>query len=175
MCFWTGNAAASRTAPRLRWAIWRSSRRSCGERCTGRTRVQQCRLRESTNVGYPLPKDRRAKAKSQIEVLCAATTEEDAGRAFECVVEAYGPGSGQAGKRPRKAPDRLLAFCDFPEGHWAQQRTAAVIEDVFVTVRLGTSKSSIYLDRKTALAMAYQLVLSASRNHDPFGVMSTRS
>ena len=141
----------------------------------GPTRVQQCWLRESTSVGYLLPKDRRAKAKSQIEVLCTATTKEDAERAFECLVEQYGPGGGQAGKRLREARDRLLAFCDFPEEHWEQLRTAAVIEDVFVTVRLGTSEANTHLDRKTALAMAYQLVLSASRNHDPFGVMPTRS
>ena len=50
---------------------------------------------------------------------------------------------------------------DFPAEHWKHIRTT--IESTFATVRLRTVKTKGCLSRKTALAMAFKLILSARR------------
>ena len=59
--------------------------------------------------------------------------------------------------------ERLLSFYDFPAEHWKHIRTTNPIESTFATVRLRTVKTKGCLSRKTALAMAFKLILSARR------------
>uniref|UniRef100_UPI00036284E4 transposase n=1 Tax=Algicola sagamiensis TaxID=163869 RepID=UPI00036284E4 len=54
-----------------------------------------------------------------------------------------------------------LAFYDFPAEHWQHIRTTNPIESVFATVRLRTTKSKHGGSRKTTLAMAYKLLVTA--------------
>ena len=57
----------------------------------------------------------------------------------------------------------LLAFYDFPAEHWKHIRTTNPIESVFATVRNRTRKTKGCLNRKTALAMVYRLMMSAKK------------
>ena len=60
-----------------------------------------------------------------------------------------------------KDRERLLSFYDYPAEHWKHIRTTNPIESTFATVRLRTVKTKNCLSRKTALAMAFKLILSA--------------
>jgi len=62
-----------------------------------------------------------------------------------------------------KDRDRLLAFYNFPAEHWKHIRTTNQIESTFAAVRLRTVKTKGCLNRKTALAMTFKLILSAKR------------
>jgi len=55
----------------------------------------------------------------------------------------------------------LLRFYDFPAEHWKHVRSTNPIESVFATVRHRTGKTKGYLSRKTGLAMAFKLMMSA--------------
>jgi transposase-like protein len=57
----------------------------------------------------------------------------------------------------------LLAFYDFPAEHWKHIRTTNPIESVFATVRNRTRKTKGCLNRKTALAMVFRLMISARK------------
>ena len=60
-----------------------------------------------------------------------------------------------------KDRDALLAFYDFPAEHWKHIRTTNPIESTFATVRHRTGKTKGCLSRKTGLAMAFKLMMSA--------------
>lgn len=55
----------------------------------------------------------------------------------------------------------LLAFYDFPAEHWKLIRTSNPIESTFATVRHRTGKTRGCLSRKSGLAMAFRLMMSA--------------
>jgi len=55
----------------------------------------------------------------------------------------------------------LLAFYDFPAEHWKHIRTTKPIESTFATVHHRTGKTKRCLSRKTGLAMAFKLMMSA--------------
>ena len=55
----------------------------------------------------------------------------------------------------------LLSFYDFPAEHWKHVRTSNPIESTFATVRHRTGKTKGCLSRKTGLAMAFRLMMSA--------------
>ena len=59
--------------------------------------------------------------------------------------------------------DRLFTFYDFPAEHWKHVRSTNTIESTFATVRSRTAKTEGCLSRKTALAMVFKLLLSATR------------
>ena len=62
-----------------------------------------------------------------------------------------------------KDRDVLLAFYDFPAEHWKNITTTNPIESVFATVRNRTRKTKGYLNRKTALAMVFRVMMSAKK------------
>ena len=92
-----------------------------------------------------------------------AETKADAEQAFDFFIEAYGAKYDKAAERLIKDRERLLSFYDFPAEHWKHIRTTNPIESTFATVRLRTVKTKGCLSRKTALAMAFKLILSAKR------------
>ena len=61
-----------------------------------------------------------------------------------------------------KDRDELLAFYDFPAEHWKHIRTTNPIESVFATVRTAPENQGC-LNRKTALAMVFRLMMSAKK------------
>jgi len=62
-----------------------------------------------------------------------------------------------------KDRDVLLTFYDFPAEHWKHIRTSNPIESTFATVRHRTKRTKGCLSRKTGLAMAYRLMMSAQK------------
>ena len=95
--------------------------------------------------------------------LDMAETKAEAEAAFDFFVQAYGAKYDKAVERLIKDRDRLLAFYNFPAEHWKHIRTTNPIESTCATVRLRTVKTKGCLNRNTALAMPFKLILSAKR------------
>jgi len=70
-----------------------------------------------------------------------------------------GKGGGQVGQDR----DALLTFYDYPAEHWKHVRTSNPIESTFATVRHRTKRTKGCLSRKTGLAMAFKLMMSAQK------------
>ncbi|SFP96975.1 transposase, partial [Tranquillimonas alkanivorans] len=62
-----------------------------------------------------------------------------------------------------KDRDALLSFYDYPAEHWKHIRTSNPIESTFATVRHRTKRTKGCLSRKTGLAMAFKLMMSAQQ------------
>ncbi len=92
-----------------------------------------------------------------------AETRQDAEKAFDFFLEAYGVKYDKAAACLQKDREVLLAFYDFPAEHWKHLRTTNPIESTFATVRLRTTKTKGCLSRKTALTMVFKLCQSAQR------------
>jgi len=59
--------------------------------------------------------------------------------------------------------DVLLAFYDFPAGHWVHLRTTNPVESTFTTVRLRHRVTKGPGSRAAGVAMAFKLIESAQR------------
>ena len=59
--------------------------------------------------------------------------------------------------------DALLAFYDFPAGHWIHLKTTNPIESTFSTVRLRTRVTKGAGSRAAEVAMAFKLIESAQQ------------
>jgi transposase-like protein len=129
----------------------------------GKTREQRCWVHKTANVLNQMPKSLQAKAKGHLQDIWMAETKAEAEKAFDFFVAAYGAKYDKAVERLTKDRERLLSFYDFPAEHWKHIRTTNPIESTFATVRLRTVKTKGCLSRKTALAMAFKLILSARR------------
>ena len=129
----------------------------------GETRVPRCWVHKTANVLNQMPKSLQARAKGRLHDIWMAETKGEADKAFDFFVDAYGVKYDKAVERLVKDRDRLLSFYDFPAEHWKHIRTTNPIESTFATVRLRTVKTKGCLSRKTALAMAFKLILSAKR------------
>ena len=138
--------------------FWKALREVYGE-----TRVQRCWVHKTANVLNQMPKSLQAKAKGHLHDIWMAETRADAEAAFDFFIAAYGAKYHKAAERLVKDRERLLSFYDFPAEHWKHIRTTNPIESTFATVRLRTVKTKGCLSRKTVLAMAFKLILSARR------------
>jgi transposase-like protein len=138
--------------------FWKALREVYGE-----TREQRCWVHKSVNVLNQMPKSLHARAKGHLQDIWMAETKADADNAFDFFMQAYGAKYDKAVERLVKDRDRLLSFYDFPAEHWKHIRTTNPIESTFATVRNRTVKTKGCLSRKTALAMAFKLILSARR------------
>ena len=127
------------------------------------TREQRCWMHKMQNVTGVLPKAMREKAKSDLQDIWMAETKKEANAAFDLFVETYGVKYEKAVAKLEKDRDELLAFYDFPAEHWKHIRTTNPIESVFATVRNRTRKTKGCLNRKTALAMVFRLMMSAKK------------
>ena len=114
------------------------------------TREQRCWVPKTANVLGAMPKSLGRRPK-------------EANAAFDLFVETYGVKYEKAVAKLVKDRDELLAFYDFPAEHWKHIRTTNPIESVFATVRNRTRKTKGCLNRKTALAMVFRLMMSAKK------------
>jgi transposase-like protein len=96
-------------------------------------------------------------SKTEAEVIAMAEA------AVDFFIAAYGVKYDKAVERLVKDRERLLTFYNFPAEHWNHIRTSNPIESTFATVRQRTVKTKNCLSRKTVLAMAFKLILSAKR------------
>ena len=127
----------------------------------GATKEQRCWFHKTGNVLNAMPKSVQAKAKGHLHDIWQAETRVDAEAAFDYFVATYGVKYDKAVAKLTKDRDVLLAFYDFPAEHWKHIRTTNPIESTFATVRHRTGKTKGCLSRKTGLAMAFKLMLSA--------------
>ena len=127
------------------------------------TREQRCWVHKTANVLGALPKSLHDKAKSDLQDIWMAETKKEANAAFDLFVENYGVKYEKAVGKLVKDRDELLAFYDFPAEHWKHIRTTNPIESIFATVRNRTRKTKGCLNRKTALAMVFRLMMSAKK------------
>jgi len=138
--------------------FWKALREVYGE-----AREQRCWVHKCVNVLNRMPNSLQARAKGRLQDIWMAETKAEAEKAFDFFIEAYGVKYHKAVESLVKDRDRLLTFYDFPAAHWKHIRTTNPIESTFATVRLRTVKTKGCLSRKTALAMAFKLILSARR------------
>jgi putative transposase len=127
------------------------------------TREQRCWVHKTANVLGAMPKPLHEKAKAGLQDIWMAETKAEAITAFDLFVETYGVKYERAVKKLTKDRHVLLTFYDFPAEHWKHIRTTNPIESVFATVRNRTRKTKGCLNRKTALAMVYKLMMSAKK------------
>ena len=127
------------------------------------TREQRCWVHKTANVTGAMPKSLREKAKADLQDIWMAETKKEATAAFDLFLETYGVKYERAVAKLVKERDELLAFYDFPAEHWKHIRTTNPIESVFATVRNRTRKTKGCLNRNTALAMVFRLMMSAKR------------
>jgi len=127
----------------------------------GATREQRCWVHKTANVLNAMPKSVQAKAKGHLHDIWRAETKAEAKAAFDFFVETYEAKYDKAVEKLTKDRDVLLAFHDFPAEHWKHIRTTNPIESTFATVRHRTGRTRGCLSRKTGLAMAFKLMISA--------------
>jgi len=127
----------------------------------GATDEQRCWFHKTGNVLNAMPKSVQAKAKGHLHDIWQAETRADAENAFDFFIATYGVKYDKAVGKLIKDRDVLLTFYDFPAEHWKHIRTTNPIESTFATVRHRTGKTKGCLNRKTGLAMAFKLMMSA--------------
>ncbi|NIR33169.1 MAG: IS256 family transposase [Desulfuromonadales bacterium] len=125
------------------------------------TREQRCWVHKTMNVLNAMPKSVQAKAKGHLHDIWQAETRKDADAAFDFFIDTYGAKYDKAVAKLAKDRDALLSFYDFPAEHWKHIRTTNPIESTFATVRHRTRRTKGCLSRKTGLAMAFRLMISA--------------
>jgi transposase-like protein len=125
------------------------------------TKEQRCWFHKTGNVLNAMPKSVQAKAKGHLHDIWQAETRTNAEAAFDFFAVTYGVKYDKAVGKLTKDRDVLLAFYDFPAEHWKHIRTTNPIESTFATVRHRTKKTKGCLSRKTGLAMAFKLMISA--------------
>jgi len=127
------------------------------------TRRQRCWVHKTANVLDKLPKSQQPAAKAMLHEIWMAATREDATKAFDRFVAAYGVKWPRATECLEKDRAELLAFYDFPAEHWRHLRTSNPIESTFATVRLLTYRTKGPGSRKAGLAMAFKLATKAQK------------
>ena len=125
------------------------------------TQEQRCWLHKTMNVLNAMPKSVQPKAKDHLHDIWQAETRRQAEAAFDFFIETYGVKYDKAVAKLVKDRDALLTFYDFPAEHWKHLRTTNPIESTFATVRHRTRRTKGCLSRKTGLAMAFKLMMSA--------------
>ena len=125
------------------------------------TREQRCWVHKTMNVLNALPKSLQDKAKSHLHDIWQAETKAEAETAFDFFVESYGVKYDKAVAKLVKDREALLTFYDYPAEHWKHIRTSNPIESTFATVRHRTKRTKGCLSRRTGLAMAFKLMMSA--------------
>ena len=127
----------------------------------GSTSEQRCWFHKTGNVLNAMPKSIQSKAKGHLHDIWQAETKAEANAAFDFFIETYGVKYEKAVAKLVKDRATLLTFYDFPAEHWKHIRTTNPIESTFATVRHRTGKTKGCLSRKTGLAMAFKLMISA--------------
>lgn len=127
------------------------------------TREQRCWVHKTMNVLNALPKSLQDKAKNHLHDIWQAETKAEAGAAFGFFVETYGVKYDKAVAKLVKDREALLTFYDYPAEHWKHIRTSNPIESTFATVRHRTKRTKGCLSRRTGLAMAFKLMMSAQK------------
>ncbi len=111
--------------------------------------------------GRSRPKPVQTKARGHLHDIWQAETKAEVNAAFAVVIETCGVIYEKAVAELIRDREVRRASCDFPAEHWKHVRTTNPIEGTFATVRHRTGKTKGGLSRKTGMAMAFKLMMSA--------------
>ena len=98
-------------------------------------REGRCWFRKTASVLAALPKSAHPGAKKALAEIWGAEDEEHARAAVKAFEAAYGAKFPKAAAKITDDLDELLAFYDYPAGHWVHLRTTNPIESTSATVR----------------------------------------
>lgn len=127
------------------------------------TATQRCCVHKTTNVLNKVPKAIQPKIKEALHDIWMAETRQAAYKAFDSCVRRFEAKYPKAMACLAKDKEQMLTFYDFPAEHWTHIRTTNPIESVFATVRLRTTRTKSCGSRKTTLAMAFKLMMTAQK------------
>ena len=127
------------------------------------TKQQRCWVHKTANILDKLPKAIQSKAKSMIQDMYMADTEENALRAYDHFMEAFQDKYPKAVECLVKDKESLFTFYQFPAVHWIHIRTTNPIESTFATVRNRTRSTKGCGSRTATLTMVYKLCLEAEK------------
>jgi len=125
------------------------------------TAEQRCWFHKSGNVLAALPKSAHPGAKKALAGIWGAEDKQHAAAAARSFEAACGAKFPKATAKITSDPGQLLAFCDYPAGHWVHLRTTNPIESTFATVRHRSKVTKGPGSRAAGLAMAFKLIESA--------------
>jgi putative transposase len=124
-------------------------------------REGRCWFHKTANVLAALPKSAHPGAKKALADIWNAEGKPRARAAVKAFGAAYGAKFPKAAAKITDDADELLAFYDYPAGHWVHLRTTNPIESTFATVRHRTKITKGPGSRAAGLAMAFKLIESA--------------
>lgn len=127
------------------------------------TRHQRCWVHKVSNILNKMPKSMGPQVKGDLREIWQAESRAAADAAIDVFVEKYGAKYEKAAACLTKDREALLAFLDFPAGHWDHLRTANPIESVFATVRHRTVRTKGALSQTTARIMVFALLQAAAK------------
>jgi transposase-like protein len=105
----------------------------------------------------------KGKITEKLHNIWMAETKGEAQKALKAFVKRYTEKYPRATECLLKDAEQLLTFYDFPAAHWRSLRTTNPIESTFATVRHRTSRAKGCVSRRSMLAFAFKLVMSASQ------------
>ena len=126
------------------------------------TRAGRCWVHKVVNTLDCLPKSAQPAARKALAQIRDAEDREHAEKAIKEFAAAYGAKYPKAVAKITDDKEQLLAFFDFPAGHWVHLRTPNPIESTFSTVRLRTRVTKGPGSRAAGLAMVFKLIEAAS-------------
>jgi putative transposase len=124
-------------------------------------RQGRCWFRKTANVLAALPRSAHPGAKKALAGIWGAEDKDHARAAVKAFGAAYGAKFPKAVAKITDDLDELLAFFDYPAGHWVHLRTTNPVESAFATVRHRTKVTKGPGSRAAGLAMAFKLIESA--------------
>jgi putative transposase len=126
-----------------------------------RTRAQRCWVHKTANVLNYLPRSVQAKAKAGLQAIGMAESRAQASTALKAFITTYGAKYPKATECLARDREPLMAFYDFPAGHWVHLRTSNVIESTFATIRHRTQRVKGAFSRTSLLSMLFKLATCA--------------
>jgi putative transposase len=111
------------------WGFWKALRHVYGQ-----TRWQRCWVHKTANVLDKLPKALQPKAKQRLQAIWMAPDRQRAEKVFDVFVATYEAKYPKAAECLAQDREVLLAFYDFPAGHWGHIQTTNPIASTFATM-----------------------------------------
>lgn len=124
---------------------------------------QRCWNHKIRNVLDALPKKEQPEAKLLLCKIPYAGTQSDAEELRQKFASLFGEHYPKAVTKLCDDWDRLVAFYNFPEGHWRHIRTTNVVESPFHAVRLRTSAAKRFKRTENATAVIWRTLLVAEK------------
>lgn len=127
------------------------------------TREQRCWVHKTVNVLDKLPKSVQADGKKHLHEICYAPTRKAAETAIRDFCRVFGDRYPKAVACLVASQEELLAFYNFPAGHWRHIRSTNIIESPFAGIRLRTYKTKGAGSATAAELMVFKLLGAAEK------------